>query len=471
MADRRDDSGSWLTERDDSGSWLTERIEPLPPPSGTFELIRQRARRRKYRKLTITAACSAVVVAAAVTVPQVVNLRVNPAPESVAQAGRPATATPPGPASAAPSAGTAAAGATAVPVPGNFEPSSVTFVGTATGWVIGQTGTAAGTAASTGAGCPTRNCTSVARTGDGGQSWASVHAPAAGPPDGATGTGEIRFLNLHDGWAFGPGLFVTHDGGQDWTQVDTHGLRVTDLETVGSRAFALFASCTGGGTAFAAHCTRFTLYSSAAGGTAWTPVGAATTGLTDGATSEAASLVLTGGRGFVLGPDGSLYSGPVDGGAWSKVTSIISACHVGSPQAGGQPAGVLLGAVNPKDLVMVCTAAGGTGQTTVLSSPNGGLSWLQMGTPPATGTAYSLAASPSESLVLGTSAGIAVMPAGEITWHMARLDGSAPAGGFSYVGMTTDEQGIALPANPALGAVWFTFDGGQTWKPSKVSRP
>jgi photosystem II stability/assembly factor-like uncharacterized protein len=43
-----------------------------------------------------------------------------------------------------------------------------------------------------------------------------------------------------------------------------------------------------------------------------------------------------------------------------------------------------------------------------------------------------------------------------------------PAGGFSYVGMTTDQQGVALPASPAAGAVWFTFDGGKSWRPSPV---
>jgi hypothetical protein len=37
------------------------------------------------------------------------------------------------------------------------------------------------------------------------------------------------------------------------------------------------------------------------------------------------------------------------------------------------------------------------------------------------------------------------------------------------VGMTTDKQGIAIPANPGRGAVWFSYDGGQSWKPSKVS--
>ena len=34
--------------RDDLDSWLDGRIEPLPPPPGTFELIKKRARRRKY---------------------------------------------------------------------------------------------------------------------------------------------------------------------------------------------------------------------------------------------------------------------------------------------------------------------------------------------------------------------------------------------------------------------------------------
>jgi hypothetical protein len=283
--------------------------------------------------------------------------------------------------------------------------------------------------------------------------------------------GEIRFLNTAVGWAFGPGLYVTHNGGQKWAQVDTQGLRVTDLETVGSRAYAVFASCTGSGTAFAADCTRFSLYSSPAGSSAWTPVGPATTGLTSGAASEATSLVLTGSRGYLLGPDGSLYAGPVDGSAaWTKVSSVLSSCHVGGPQSDGQPTGVLLGAVDAKSLVMACNSTSGGGQAkTVYSSPNDGVSWLPMATAPATGTAYSLAASPSESLVLGTSTGIAVLPAGDITWRPATLDGTAPAGGFGYVGMTTDKQGIALPADPSSGTVWFTFDGGKTWKPSKLN--
>src|SRR5713226_1297637 len=119
--------------RDDIDSWLSERIDPLPPPPGTLELIKRRARRRKYRKLALTATAAAVIVAAAVTVPQVVNLPVlSPNPTSRVAAGQSAAATPtvkhsPGGSSAASSAAPILA-----PVPGNFRPTSVTFIGTRT---------------------------------------------------------------------------------------------------------------------------------------------------------------------------------------------------------------------------------------------------------------------------------------------------------------------------------------------------
>ena len=73
---------------DDVDAWLSERIEPLPPPPGTFDLIKRRARRRKYRRLAVTAGTAAVIVAAAVTVPQVVDLPVlNPNPTAAPAAG------------------------------------------------------------------------------------------------------------------------------------------------------------------------------------------------------------------------------------------------------------------------------------------------------------------------------------------------------------------------------------------------
>jgi hypothetical protein len=458
---------------DDVDDWLSKRVEPLPPPPGTFELIKRRARRRKYRKLAITATSAALIVAV-VTVPQVVNLPVlspNPASSVAAGQSSPGTPTGTGRGHAESSSAASLPQSTALvgPVPVNFKPTSVTFVGTDTGWVIGQAGVPGH--------CATPVCTSVARTNDAGKTWTGVPAPRVGAPDGAAGVSQVRFLNLADGWAFGPELFVTHDGGQTWVQVDTHGLRVTALEAVGQRVFAVFASCTGSGPGYAAQCTSFTLYSSPAAGEDWAPVGPATTGLTDGAAREAVSLALTGSRGYLLGPGGALYAGPVGGtAAWQRSGSLVSGCAVGPAQADGQPAGALLGAVNPSELILACaSASGGAGpagskqQKLIFSSPDGGVSWLRMGPAPAAGLAYWLAASPSESVILGTDQGIDVLPAGETAWQTATLNGAEPAGGFGYVGMTTSRQGIALPANPASGTVWFTFDGGQSWAPSDVA--
>jgi hypothetical protein len=460
--DRRDD---------DVDSWLSGRIDPLPPPPGTFELIKRRARHRKYRRLAITAGAAAVIVAAGVAVPQIVRLSplgpVNPSGHNSAVPSPGTTATGGG-APESSSSARPAPSPSRPPVPPNFQPTSVTFVSTSIGWVIGQAGTPGH--------CATQYCTSVARTDNAGKTWFGVPAPLTGAPDGATGVGGIRFLNGEDGWAFGPELFATHDAGHTWTQVDTGGLRVTDLETVGDRAFAVFASCTGSGPDFAAQCTRFTLYSSPAGADDWTPVGASTSGLTDAeglVGPGSASIVLTGSRGYLLGPDGMLFSGPVDGTAWSPVARVP--CAVGTAQPDGQPTGALFGAIDATNLIIACTqpAAGPVGgeQKVIYSSADGGASWNHLATAPTAGIASAVAASPSQTVVLGTDQGIDLLGAGGSGWQQATLVTGAPAGGFQYVGMTTDLQGIALPVNATDGVVWFTFDGGASWQPSLVSRP
>jgi hypothetical protein len=457
--DRRDD---------DVDSWLSGRIDPLPPPPGTFELIKRRARHRKYRRLAITAGAAAVIVAAGVAVPQIVRLSplgpVNPSGHNSAVPSPGTTATGGG-APESSSSARPAPSPSRPPVPPNFQPTSVTFVSTSIGWVIGQAGTPGH--------CATQYCTSVARTDNAGKTWFGVPAPLTGAPDGATGVGGIRFLNGEDGWAFGPELFATHDAGHTWTRVNTGGLRVTDLETVGDRAFAVFASCTGSGPDFAAQCTKFTLYSSPAGADDWTPVGASTSGLTGPGGPGSASIVLTGSRGYLLGPDGMLFSGPVDGTAWSPVARVP--CAAGTAQPDGQPTGALFGAIDATNLIIACTqpAAGPVGgeQKVIYSSADGGASWNHLATAPTAGIASAVAASPSQTVVLGTDQGIDLLGAGGSGWQQATLVTGAPAGGFQYVGMTTDLQGIALPVNATDGVVWFTFDGGASWQPSLVSRP
>jgi hypothetical protein len=457
--------------RDDLDGWLRGQVEPLPPPEGTFELIRRRARRRKIRKAAIAAAGSAAVIVALVAIPRAATsvLHIGTGSKSSGSAAGATTSTPSGTSGSLGlnSLGTVTPVPSPPPVPADFAATSVTFIGTRTGWVIGQAGTPGD--------CATQYCTSVARTDDAGASWYGVHAPLTGAPDGASGVSQIRFLSTLDGWAFGPELWATHDGGYSWTKISTGGLRVTGLETVGNRAFAVFAACSGTGTAFAAGCTSFSLYSAVATGDSWRAVGTSTSGLGGGSLPGAASIVLTGTVGYLYAPSGTLYDGPVDGsGPWRKVVPLasLSFCATGQAQPDGQPAGALLAASAASRLVLACNEPLGDGSVVkqVLTSQAGVTSWR--GVPqdaPGTGAATSVAGAPNGTIVLATTQGIDVLPSGGTTWQQATVSGGGPAGGFGYAGMTTSAQGVAVPADASAHAIWLTSDGGLTWHRSAIT--
>jgi hypothetical protein len=474
-------------ERDPLDRWLSQQAQPLPPPPGTFELITRRARRRKLRKLAVTMVSAAAVAAAvAVAVPIGLNLHLSPPPTKDAPVadGGPTHLTespngngsPDKTASPSPSATHSAIAPSGHPVPPNFQPTSVTFVSSQSAWVIGQAGTPGQ--------CDNKDayiCTSIARTDDAGRSWQGGPAPDTSGPSGTAGVSGIRFLNGTYGWAFGPELWATDNGGDSWTQVDTAGTRVTDLEASGGRAYALFATCsTPSGISspgFAEDCTHYTLMTAAAGSNDWVAVGGATSGLTNGGGSTAAVLELTGSKGYLLAPDGTLYSGPI-GGTWSRTgTSMCQPGH--PPQADGLPGAALLALVNSDQLALVCNGISATSPPAVYTSDSGGANWTQL--PAAAwsdvvstdfGTMTSLAAAPNGTLTLATTTGIYYLPAGGERWEPSNAVGSgAPKGGFSYVGMTTDDQGVAVPADTSLHEIWMTADGGATWTPATSITP
>jgi hypothetical protein len=474
-------------------AWLDAEVEPLAPPPGTFERIRHRARRRKVRRATMSAAGAAIVIAAAAAAPGIASTLLHSGssrPERPVAVGTPAPTSRPAVASSGsggvesqssrpvpPSGSALSATTSGSAVPANFQPTSVTFIG-AVGAVIGQAGSPGH--------CATRYCTSLAGTSDYGTSWYGVSAPVTGPPDGGQGVGQLRFLDLRHGWAFGPQLWVTNDGGAHWTRQPTHGMRVTDLETAGDRAFALFARCTGSGADFAAHCTSFSLETSLAGSGHWQPVsGPAGSGLRPpqaaAGSAASASLVLTGGpsggQGYLLAPSGELLSGPLTGAAWA-VASAALPCSPGAPGPSGQPAGALL-AADSNLLVLVCTsatdAASDTQAKVIELSSDGGAHWSQAGTGLPRGIAVSAAIQAQDDLVLiATDAGLYRSGNGGAAWRLAR---AGPAGaaagetGFSYVGMTSLTNGVALPADPSLHEVFITTDGGRSWRPRAVSGP
>ncbi len=471
--------------RDDLDAWLKAQVHPLPPPPGTFELIRRRARRRKIRRAAVAAAGGAAVITLIAAVPTLIipRLQVGPGQAGNSAANSEALTPSPGRGSATSSApaSTLTPAASLPPVPASFAAASVTFIGTRTGWVLGQAGTPGH--------CPIikQDCTSIARTDNGGATWYGVHAPVTGAPNGSAGVSQIRFLDTEDGWAFGPGLFATHDGGQTWTQVSTGGMRVTALEARGNRAFAVWAQCTGTGADFAADCTSFAVYSASAGDDNWSPVAGTATSLTPSVAATSISLLLTGTSGYLLRPDGHLLSGPISGqAAWLPLNGPPAAtpstgpstgqstgpstgqCSPGTAPPGGQPANGMLAATNASGLVLLCAgqAADSSQVKAVYTSSDGGTTWHLGGTAPAAGTATSVAGTPSGAIVIATTLGLEISADGGATW----TPGSAatPAGGFAFVGMTTSLRGVAVPADPSQHAVWFTVDGGQSWQASPI---
>jgi hypothetical protein len=493
-------------EPDQVDRWLTEQVQPLPPPPGTFELITRRARRRKIRKAVISAASAAAVAAAvAVAVPVGLSLNLNQSTSASLSSGSSsvkvgaaprgsvdgAARTAAGPSSTAPAplSGTqsvkatptgsgTANGALSTPgsLPADFTPSSVTWDSLSSGWVIGQAGTAGH--------CANANpdiCTSIAHTSDGGQTWSGLPAPSTGGPQSATGVTGLRFLNATYGWAFGPELWSTANGGQNWQQVNAGTLSVTDLETAGQRAYALFASCSppAGGTGDTiANCIAYTLETSVAGSGSWAAVSGMPTKLAPGdGSAGSAQLVLAGSTGYLVAPDGTLYAGTLDGGAWHKVAALP--CTPGAAAMSGLPASVMLAGAGTLSggatrLALVCEPA--VGDTVVYWSQDGGATWAEQTGLGTGGTAHvgvpqSLAATSDGTLILATAdsvtgtGGIYRLSPKATAWSQSvRSSSAATVSGFSYVGMTSAEQGVALGGSTSLHAIWMTTDGGQTWQ-------
>jgi hypothetical protein len=481
-------------------SWLNADVEPLHPQPGAFERISKRARRRKTGRALASAAAAVIVVAAAVALPRAAATILHngsgsgpgPAAAATPRPARSATASPSRHASGSghlasqsvtavpPNTSSLSPGGSGEPVPANFQPTSVTFIGTEMGAVIGQAGTPGH--------CATQYCTSLAGTSNYGASWYGVSAPLTGSPTSSTGVNQLRFLNTKDGWAYGPALWVTHDGGAHWTQEQTYGQRVTDLETAGDRAFAMFADCAGAVPEYGAYCHSFSLYSSAAGSNQWQRVPGPVQNLTTSPVTGpmAASLVLAGDTGYLLAPSGAIYAGPLTGAAW-RLAGAGTGCYLGAPTAHGQPARALL-ATGPGSLFELCAigtradgqvGTGGPSGTareakSLSVSTDDGKTWHPAGQAPAAGIATSLAAAPGNLVVLATTAGLYLSVDGGSSWTQPQTSPPAAAAGefgFSYVGMTDQTRGIAIPADPHLHEVYITLDGGARWQQSKVSAP
>jgi len=462
--------------RDQIDDWLRSDVTPLSPPPGALDRIRRRARQRKIRQVVVASAGCAVVLAAALVAPQLISGQRSAGENPPLAGGRPSVTAPAGPSASAGTPGPEGSGSPQVQLqqrtrlsagtsgtapPEHFRPTSVTFVGDGQGGLVGAVvGQAGPPCANPG------DCTSLAGTSNYGASWFGVSAPVAPGPDQATGVSQLRFANLHDGWAFGPALYETTGGGWPWSPVSTGGQQVTALEASGQTALAVFATCSASSAGYAADCTGFTLYAGTAGSTTWSPV-TVPAGYQHMSASlpSSAALVISAGTGYLLTPSGTVLTGPVSGGAWG--VAGVAPCKPGAAQSTtGVPANAQLAAYDGQ-LLMTCSSTAGGGA--MLYTSAGGSSWQAAGAVPGPGMPTGLASADGTHVVVATTAGISYSADDGTTWRSATIAGAVPPGGFSYVGMTSATLGVAVPADPTVGAVYVTRDGGQTWSKSPIA--
>ncbi len=422
---------------------LVSRIGAIPAGQPSSRATASRLPR--YARYAAELAAAAVVVVAVSALILVRNGGNTPGgplgPGSTSPATPPASAAPAAVATPSPEPSATPGEAVAPPAVLGFEPASVTFVSADAGWVLG-TGT-----------CASGPCAAMARTGDGGTTWSPAPAPPAvvvgGPGQGASGISGLRFANLQDGWAYGPNLWATHDGGTTWARVTIPGLAanapVFALETAGG---IVHAAVLDGG--------NFRVASSPVAGDNWTvspvqvPVGAGPV--------PAVQLVLSGAAGWLVENDRTVVGGArLSGGTWVAWT----------PPCADVVGPAFLASSSPTELVAACDVglwSNPTGDHLYLSH-DGGSTFAPSGTAaPLTMAAMAAMASPSDIVVGGSDATgsvlVATADAGRTWTVVARL----PAGQIADLGFTTTTQGVVIVGGAGGSAsLLMTRDGGQTW--------
>jgi hypothetical protein len=326
------------------------------------------------------------------------------------------------------------------PVPAGFTPASVTFVSLQVGWVLGS------------APCPAGTCLTLLRTADSGHTWSAVPAPpsslAASPDPGNHGVLGVRFAGQQDGWAFGPELWSTHDGGAHWRRVTIPGASstaaVVDLATA---AGAVHAAVFDGAVRIA---------DSQVGADAWT---LSSTSIPFGAGPDPrAQLVIQSGGGWLIEVDRTVVGGArFTGGGWTAWT----------PPCLHSAGDTVLAAATSTDLLAVCNEgiySSGALVTHAYRSSDGGANFAQTGTVPVNHA--DAVAGPAPALaVVAARAGNGVNQLlrsadGGGSWSVVYQDSAQRQG--SELGFTSADQGVVIEHGSA-SVMLMTFDGGQHW--------
>ena len=331
-------------------------------------------------------------------------------------------------------------------MPAGFVAWSATFVSDRQAYVLGD------------APCVHAPCTSLVRTLDGGRSWRGVPAPRAALLP-ATGTGdrtppnavrELRFATGQDGYAFGGGLWTTHDGARTWRRVTGLGV-VFDLATDRHTVYAVTATCAAG--SWSCHDLRLLSSPISADAFQQVPIGF------PAADHGAGGTVSTAGGTTVARLNGATYVRAGTGG-WIRAA---------------EPCQPLGGWVEPpasgRTLTAFC-AEGAAGSTylSVQQSADLGRHWTPVPGQPVRlaneGRSYTSITTANTRLLAVAWAnplyggGLSITPDGGRTWTRAPLPKTGA--GWRYVGARSATALVTL-ADPPAAVLWTSSTAGRTW--------
>jgi hypothetical protein len=376
-----------------------------------------------------------------------------------------------GPARAQPQSRAVAAAATAK-VPAGFRANSITWVSPERGWVLGSVPCASPASGAP----PTPGCAEVIGTTNGGKTWSltgkvGTYLVQDAQP-AASDVSEIRFANSKVGWAFGPALFRTTNGGRSWTKValPRGGKQVVSLAASGSGGFLAVTPCANGSGAADCNQKGYTFWRTATLTGAWKRI-ALTTALAAQTFDNGADVAVYGKTVYAL---------------WSAANSLFTVFHdklYASTNGGvsftARPdpcVGLALTQAVPvsKSAVdLLCSNATGGGQTSkaVYRSADTGKKDTSAGVPPGGGDTPELAASPTGNLAVSAAFAasyIFVNDTGKTTWTQVVNETDGGLGWNDIVYVSDREAWIVHePAQDAcscaVGQVFVTRDGGQHW--------
>lgn len=358
---------------------------------------------------------------------------------------------------------TAPTSTSTLPPNAGFLAQSATFVSDGDAWVLGAVR------------CPTGWCTAIRHTLDRGRTWSSLPAPPAGLDAPTTGVSRLRFADPSDGFAFGPGLWVTHDGGASWhPEVLAPGAGVLDLAAADGQVYAV--ACAGGPP-----CTSPpVLYRASADGDRWEPV----RGVELPAATYSSHLQLQGQAVYLMaqasGGAVTLLGSP-DG---SHFAVLSDPCP--TPRSGYWSA-VDLSAATASDLAVLCAgnAAAGSEAKQVFVSSDGGHSYRQVAAPPFLGDAEGIAAASPTTLVVSARSGASWLfrATGFDTGWTTAVTFDDGGMGVTDLGFTDATHGVVVhappggllqlvgtaPATAGLGTLYLTDDAGASWYPVAIA--